>query len=67
MFHGVLTLAGFNANYADAGVDSTGNIEAVTPDVLIVLGGPIGTYESERYSLRSKNCTSRWGFAIRRL
>jgi hypothetical protein len=38
MFHAVLTLAGFNANYLDVGIDSPGNIDVVTPDVLIVLG-----------------------------
>ena len=58
MFHAVLTLAGFNANYLDAGVDCPGNIDAVTPDVLVVLGDPIGAYESEKYPLRGKNCIS---------
>jgi hypothetical protein len=58
MFHAVLTLAGFNANYLDAGVDCPGNIDAVTPDVLVVLGDPIGAYESEKYPLRCKNCIS---------
>ena len=42
MFHAVLTLAGFNANYLDAGVDCPGNIDAVTPDVLVV------TWRSDR-------------------
>ena len=58
MFHAVLTLAGFNANYLDAGVDCPGNIDAVTPDVLVVLGDPIGAYESEKYPLCCKSCIS---------
>jgi hypothetical protein len=55
MFHAVLTLAGFHANYLDAGVDCPGNLDSVTPDVLVVLGGLIGACESEKYPLRCKN------------
>ena len=52
MSHAVLTLAGFNANYLDA-VGSP--VLTLSPDVLIILGGLIGAYESENYPLRCKN------------
>jgi hypothetical protein len=58
MFRAVLTLAGVNANYLNAEVDSPGNIDAATPDVLFILGGLIGAYESENYPLRCKNYIS---------
>lgn len=40
---------GGTIEYADAGVDDLLAIEAAAPDLLIVLGGPIGVYEVERY------------------
>jgi GMP synthase (glutamine-hydrolysing) len=46
---GLLTRRGAEIEYVDAGVDDLLAIEAAAPDLLIVLGGPIGVYETERY------------------
>ncbi len=41
----VLAARGIEARYLDAGVDDLAAIERETPDVVIVLGGPIGVYD----------------------
>lgn len=46
---GLLTRRGAEVEYLDAGVDDLLAIEAAAPDLLIVLGGPIGVYDTDRY------------------
>ncbi|MFO1183765.1 MAG: glutamine amidotransferase [Bauldia sp.] len=48
-FEGVLRDAGFQVRYLEAGVDPIERLLPTTGDLLIVLGGPIGAYEEERY------------------
>jgi len=45
----VLRAAGFHIETLYAGVDDLGAIDAVAPDFLIVLGGPVGVYDTEEY------------------
>ena len=40
---------GVAIEYVDAGVDDLLAVEAAAPDLLVVLGGPIGVYETDRY------------------
>jgi GMP synthase (glutamine-hydrolysing) len=39
----------FEVTYTEAGLDDLRQIDALEPDVLIVLGGPIGAYEEDTY------------------
>jgi|SRR5579859_3492995 GMP synthase (glutamine-hydrolysing) len=48
-FAPVLRERGFAVGYRDAGLDDLGARELVDADLLIVLGGPIGVYESKGY------------------
>lgn len=48
-FAGVLAARGIDVGYLEAGVDDLANLDALAPDVLIVLGGPIGAYEEAIY------------------
>jgi GMP synthase (glutamine-hydrolysing) len=45
----LLARRGAIIEYVDAGVDDLLAIEAATPDLLIVLGGPIGVYDTDHY------------------
>ena len=45
----LLVHRGAEVEYVDAGVDDLLAIEAAAPDLLVVLGGPIGVYETERF------------------
>lgn len=45
----LLARRGAMIDYLDAGVDDLLSIEAAAPDLLIVLGGPIGVYETDRF------------------
>ena len=45
----LLKRRGAEIEYVDAGVDDLLSVEAAAPDLLIVLGGPIGVYETDRY------------------
>ena len=45
----LLTRRGSTIEYVDAGVDDLLAIEAAAPDLLIVLGGPIGVNDTDRY------------------
>ena len=45
----VLHQNGFDVAYMEAGLDDLGQIDALEPDVLAVLGGPIGAYEEDIY------------------
>jgi len=46
-FEGPLAEAGFAIRYADMGVDAVADFD--DPDLLVVLGGPIGVYEDDLY------------------
>ena len=48
-FASVLQKRGIKLSYRDAGVDDLSAIGATKPDLLVVLGGPIGAYEEEVY------------------
>ena len=45
----VLEHRGFHIRYWDAGIDAQSALETSTPDLLVVLGGPIGAYEEDAY------------------
>lgn len=45
----VLAQLGYELHYLEAGVDDLAAIDAVVPDLLLVLGGPIGAYEEHDY------------------
>jgi GMP synthase (glutamine-hydrolysing) len=45
----LLRARGFNPSYHDAGVDRLDDLALAPDDLLIVLGGPIGAYEEDRY------------------
>jgi GMP synthase (glutamine-hydrolysing) len=44
-----LAAAGYDVRYHDVGVDPLDGLDALSPDLLIVLGGPIGVYETAFY------------------
>jgi GMP synthase (glutamine-hydrolysing) len=52
-FEEVLHSAGFAIRYLDAGADDLATLDALAPDLLIVLGGPIGAYEEHLYPFLS--------------
>lgn len=41
--------AGYEVTYVDAGVDNIGAVASSNPDLLVVLGGPIGAFEEIKY------------------
>lgn len=45
----VLNQQGYAIQYFEAGVDNIAEIAPLTPDLLIVLGGPIGVYDEQDY------------------
>ncbi|WP_257541704.1 glutamine amidotransferase [Sphingobium sp. CFD-1] len=49
VFEPVLLKAGFKVHYYDIGVDELWTLEPVKTELLIVLGGPIGAYEDDKY------------------
>lgn len=48
-FDAVLTAAGYTVHYYDLGVDALWTLEPVRTDLVVVLGGPVGVYEADRY------------------
>jgi GMP synthase (glutamine-hydrolysing) len=48
-FRPVLEARGFNIRYVEVGTDDLGGLDAASPDLMVVLGGPIGAYEEDRY------------------
>ena len=48
-FERVLGDRGYAVAYADAGLDNLGALDPRGPDLLVVLGGPIGAYEEASY------------------
>ena len=49
VFAEVLTGSGYEIVYHDVGVDRLDRLDPFKPDVLMVLGGPIGVYEGQTY------------------
>jgi GMP synthase (glutamine-hydrolysing) len=45
----MLTEAGYHIQYLDCGVDDVSAIDPAAPDLLFVLGGPVGAYEDDIY------------------
>lgn len=45
----LLHARGYTVQYLEAGVDALSHLDALAPDLLIVLGGPIGAYEEGLY------------------
>lgn len=48
-FAPVLAARGFRLCYLEAGVDDLARLDSLAPELLIVLGGPIGAYEEGSY------------------
>lgn len=48
-FEAELERAGYDLSYADVAHGDLTTLDALAPDLLIVLGGPIGVYESDTY------------------
>lgn len=48
-FAPVIEGAGYEIRYYDIGVDPFGAVDPLSPDLLVVLGGPIGAYEDDAY------------------
>ena len=48
-FDDVLCGHGYDVRYCDAGIDDIGEVDPLAPDLIIVLGGPIGAYEELAY------------------
>lgn len=49
LFEPVLTAAGYSVIYLDLDSDDVSTLDALEPDLLIVLGGPVGVYENDPY------------------
>lgn len=45
----VLTATGYRIHYYDLGVNEFWAVDALEPDLLVILGGPIGVYETDTY------------------
>ena len=45
----LLTERGYSIRYLDAGIDAIDTTTLSSPDLVVVLGGPIGVYETDRY------------------
>lgn len=52
-FEAVLAGAGYKLHYHDIGVDSLSMLDPVQPDLLVVLGGPVGVYDDDAYPFLS--------------
>lgn len=48
-FEDVLASAGYKVHYYDAGVDDLWTLDPLRTSLLVVLGGPMGVYEADRY------------------
>jgi GMP synthase (glutamine-hydrolysing) len=49
LLSGILTERGFSLRYLEAGVDRIDTAEIAAVDLVVILGGPIGVYEDDRY------------------
>jgi GMP synthase (glutamine-hydrolysing) len=45
----VLKQQDYKVTYVEAGLDSLAEIDPLTPDLLVILGGPIGAYDEQDY------------------
>ncbi|MGH8273876.1 MAG: glutamine amidotransferase [Gammaproteobacteria bacterium] len=45
----VLAAAGYRLRYLEAGVDDLDTLDPLAPDLLVILGGPIGVYQESDY------------------
>jgi GMP synthase (glutamine-hydrolysing) len=45
----LLSARGYEVRYHDAGIDRIDNDTLIAPDLVVVLGGPIGVYEADAY------------------
>ena len=54
----LLSERGYKLEYCDAGVDPIDAARLLAPDILIVLGGPIGVYETREYPFLEKEIES---------
>lgn len=48
-FEAVLTASGYRIHYYDLGMSELWTLDPVAPDLLVVLGGPVGVYEADTY------------------
>lgn len=48
-FAPVLAHRGYDLTYREAGIESLSDVDPLAPDLLVVLGGPIGAYEDHEY------------------
>ena len=48
-YEDVLTARGYRYDYRDAGVDDLTALDPLAPDVLVILGGPLGVYQEPDY------------------
>jgi GMP synthase (glutamine-hydrolysing) len=49
LLDGILAARGYSSRYLDAGIDAITADTLLAPDLVVILGGPIGVYESEAY------------------
>jgi GMP synthase (glutamine-hydrolysing) len=49
LLSGLLAECGFSLRYLEAGVDRIDTTEIAAADLVVILGGPIGVYEDDRY------------------
>jgi GMP synthase (glutamine-hydrolysing) len=49
LFEAALLEAGYEVRYVDIGLDDLDRVAPAAADLLVVLGGPIGAYEQDRY------------------
>jgi GMP synthase (glutamine-hydrolysing) len=48
-FEPILRKQGYTIRYLEAGMDALAPVDTLGPDLLVILGGPIGAYEEESY------------------
>jgi GMP synthase (glutamine-hydrolysing) len=48
-FAGPIEKAGYRISYCDVGLGQLSDLDPIKPDLLVVLGGPIGVYEDVQY------------------
>lgn len=46
---GLLSERGYQIRYLDATIDGLDDVDAAAPDLVVVLGGPIGAFDDARY------------------
>lgn len=49
-FTQVLVEQGYDIQYLDAGVDDLNEVKSINPDILFILGAPLGVYDANDYS-----------------